>query len=192
MAGPNTVRHDRILRQCGVLLALFLVGGCKKADRFYEKVAHSGNPETTVQVPGALAQQGYSAIVEECGHQTFANARKGLIAGVTGMHEDVFELRNPTTLIALAFGLEEGQRLEQMLTQGARTRLHPTDQSGCMQQFAEYLESLTDPLVESVEIQKQLDASAFSESAKHAQEELERAQRMEDASKATQSAEKTP
>jgi len=187
----SLLNSGALLRYGAIALLLSLPTGCRRANHFYEKVAHGARPSAAMQLPGRLAQQGYAAITGECAHQTFANARTGLVAGVTGLNEDVFELRDRTTLQTLAFGLEEAQRLESML----RVSLPPNDadQSVCVRQFDDYLESLTDPLVESTEVQKQIDTSAFNDYSKHEQEELDKAQRMEEASKAAaQSQNKNP
>ena len=46
----------------------------------------------------------------------------------------------------------------------------PPEQAACIQEFAEHLESVSDPLVEQDERLKELDASAFKNSTKEAEE----------------------
>jgi hypothetical protein len=174
------------------VLALLVVStGCKRTHALYGRITN-GSASAALQIPGRLAQEGEIDITTACAHETFANARKGLIAHVTGMHEDVFELRDRITLATIAFGLQEAQRLESLLRAEAKAPGHQAEQSGCVQQFAEYFETLTDPMVESNEIQKQLDVSAFNDSSKHAQEELEKEQMMEETKEGSESSDKTP
>jgi hypothetical protein len=175
------------------VLALLLVStGCKRTHSLYEEITNGNRANAAMQIPGRLAQEADLDITMACAHQTFANARTGLIAHVTGMHEDVFELRDRMTLATIAFGLQEAQRLESLLRAEAKAPGREAGQAGCVQQFAEYFETLTDPMVESNEIQKQLDASAFNDSSKHAQEELEKEQMMEETRDASESSDKTP
>jgi hypothetical protein len=196
-AGENVTERwrGRFSRACGgaTVLALLLVSsGCKRTHALYGRIVNGNPPSAALQIPGRLAQEGDLDITTACAHQTFANARKGLIAHVTGMHEDVFELRDRMTLATIAFGLQEAQRLESLLRAEARAPGRGAEQAGCVQQFAEYFETLTDPMVESNEIQKQLDVSAFNDSSKHAQEELEKEQMLEETKPGSESSDKTP
>ena len=56
----------------------------------------------------------------------------------------------------------------------SRVAGHPADQANCIEAFAEHLETLSDPLVEADERRKELDASAFTDAAKEAQEQADK------------------
>jgi hypothetical protein len=68
------------------------------------------------------------------------------------------------------YGLDEAQRLELLLRAQAETTGHTEEQSVCIRQFAEHLESLT----ERLERERKIDTSAFSQSDKQVQDDLER------------------
>ncbi len=124
--------------------------------------------------PGELADAGRAEIVEECGKQTYELAKKGLIVSETGLHEDVFVLRDRVTFGAMGYSLDEALRLESELLAEATGGKHPTDQSACIADFADHLESLSDPLVEADARRKELDASAFTDAAKEAEKQAEK------------------
>jgi hypothetical protein len=152
---------------CGLsVLGLFvLVAGCHgREDK--EKDA----PPT----PGELANRGRAEIVEECGKQSYALVTKGLIVSETGLHEDVFVLRDRVTLGGIGYSLAEALRLESELRAEAKGGAHPAEQSECIARFADHLKALSDPLVEADERLKELDASAFTNAAKEAEKQAER------------------
>ena len=49
-------------------------------------------------------------------------AKKGLIVSETGMHEDVFTLRDRVSYGAIGYGLNEALRLESLLRGEAKVR----------------------------------------------------------------------
>jgi hypothetical protein len=124
-----------------------------------------------------MASEGRDAITTECAHETYSNASKGLIVGETGLHEDVFALRDPISFTANVYGIDEALRLEALLREEAGVPGHSTEQVACIDQFAEHLESLTDALQQADNLQKELDISAFNDSRKQAEEQLEKKQR---------------
>jgi hypothetical protein len=92
----------------------------------------------------------------------------------TGLHEDVFVLRDRVSYQGVGYELDEAQRLEGLLRAEAKVGGHPAQQADCIEEFAEHLETLSDPLVEADERQKELDASAFEDSSKEAQAQAEK------------------
>ena len=119
-------------------------------------------------VPGELAEKGRAAIVTECEKQSYETARKGLIVSETGLHEDVFALRDRVSYAGDGYGLSEALRLEALLRAEVQSARHPANQATCIGEFADHLETLSDPLVEADERQKELDASAFRDATKEA------------------------
>ena len=65
------------------------------------------------KVGGAAA-----AIAAACAKEPYANASNGLIVAETGLHEDVFDLRDRVSYQAVPFGLGEAQRLERAFAEG--------------------------------------------------------------------------
>jgi hypothetical protein len=124
--------------------------------------------------PGELAEKGRIEIVTECGTQSYENARNSLIVSKTGLHEDVFALRDRVSYGEIAYTLDEGLRLISSLRAESRSSKHSAEQSGCITEFAEYIETLTDPLVEADMRLKELDVSAFQDSTRSAQEQLDK------------------
>lgn len=120
-----------------------------------------------------LAEKGAAAIATVCSRQTFATAKVGMIAGETRLSEDVFELRDPVSYTVVPYRLGTTVRLETMLRRGAMARDRPEDQAKCMRDFADYLKELTDPLVAAAKDQNQVDALAFKDAKKEAQQEIE-------------------
>lgn len=174
----------------GIAALLLCLNGCKNAqhayERVHERVHRQAIARAAAEVPGRIAQLGYESITSACAHETFVNARQGLVAGVTGLNEDVFELRDAMSHATLAFRLDEAQRLESMLQSAARSTSEPSEETGCIARFEDYFESLTTPVVQAAEARQQLDLSALDGSASHAQEELEKEQQMEQAKEAVQ------
>jgi hypothetical protein len=158
---------------------LVLVAGCHAGRQgadptLLERISRSGHSKTGAPKPGELAEKGRASIADECAKQSYVNASKGLIVSETGLHEDVFALRDRVSYSEMAFALDEALRLESLLRVEANGHGHPTEQTECIERFAEHLESLTDPIVEADERLKELDVSAFEDSAKKAQEQAEK------------------
>jgi hypothetical protein len=163
------------------MIGLLLLSGCdaKESVRksgLYERIAREGKPPSP-PAPGQMAANGRDAITAECAHESYANARKGLIVGETGLHEDVFALRDRESFAADAYGMDEALRLETLLHEEARVPGHSAAQADCIDEFAEHLESLTDALTQSDKLQKELDLSAFNNARKQAEEQLTKKQR---------------
>jgi len=158
-------------RKSIVLLSLLVaVTGChsKTASRAIEASRASS------ESPAKLAEDGRAAIVAVCAKEPFAAARLGLIVAETSLREDVFLLRDRGSYKPVPYGLDEAQRLEALLRAEAGAAGHTEEQSACIRQFAEHLESLTEPLAEAVRREREIDTSAFSQSDKQVQDELER------------------
>ncbi len=158
---------------------LVLVAGCHGGRQdgdstLMERISRAGHSRTEAPKPGELAEKGRASIADECAKQSYVNASKGLIVSETGLHEDVFALRDRVSYGEMAFPLDEALRLESLLRAEAKGHGHPAEQAQCIERFAERLESLTDPIVEADERLKELDISAFEDSAKKAQEQAER------------------
>jgi hypothetical protein len=124
--------------------------------------------------PGELANRGRAEIVEECGKQSYDLVSKGLIVSETGLHEDVFVLRDRVTFGGIGYSLGEALRLESELRAEAKGGAHPAEQAGCIAKFADHLEGLSDPLVEGDQRLKELDASAFTNATKEAEKQAEK------------------
>jgi hypothetical protein len=130
-----------------------------------------------------LADKGEAAIATVCARQSYATAKVGLIAGETGLQEDVFEMRDPVSFTIVPYRLRATVRLEALLRQGAEAAGRPKDQGQCMRDFADHLKALSDPLVEAVRSQKAVDVLAFKDAEKNAQQEIETEQQAEKSSR---------
>jgi len=162
-----------------ILLAVVaLAAGCHSKQTgdatLLERISRARHSGMLAPKPGELAEKGGAAIAAECEKQSYQTARKGLIVSETGLHEDVFALRDRVSYAGMAYGLDEALRLEVLLRREAQAGENSAEQANCIQEFAEHLETVTDPLVEGDERQKELDASAFKDSAKEAQEQADR------------------
>jgi hypothetical protein len=156
---------------------LALIAGCHTGSQSSDatllgRISHGGH--STLLKPGELADRGRAEITDECAKQSYETAKKGLIVSETGMHEDVFTLRDRISYGAIGYGLDEALRLESLLRAEARVGGHSPEQTACIQKFAEHLESVSDPLIEQDERLKELDASAFKTSTKEAEDEAEK------------------
>src|ERR1700738_4673862 len=153
---------------------LILVAGCHGGQSgdasLLERISRVGHSRQAPK-PGELAEKGKAAIVTECEKQSYETASKGLIVSETGLHEDVFALRDRVSYAGVGYGLDEAQRMEYMLRTEARVAGHPAEQAKCIEQFAEHLEALSDPLVEADERLKELDGSALNDAVKEAPEQ---------------------
>jgi hypothetical protein len=161
----------------GVCIAaiLTLLAGCRSGHRSDDLRGHlSSMTQTNTLGPNHLAAEGMATILAACEKQSFENARDGLVVSQTGLHEDVFALRSRTSYASFAFSLDDALKLEDVLRKRLKENQLAGDQQQCVQQFEGYLETLTDPIVEQDKLAKDLDASAFKDSTKEAQEELKR------------------
>jgi hypothetical protein len=159
-----------------VAALLIFVAGCHNGRRsdgttLLGRLSNAGRAKA---VPGELAEKGRAAIVAECDKQSYETARKGLIVRETGLHEDVFALRDRVSYAGDGYGLDEALRLEALLQTKAKLTGQPEEQARCIEEFADHLEALSDPLVEADERQKELDASAFRDSTKEADAEADK------------------
>lgn len=165
---------------------LILVAGCHRqaGDRtILERIRHAGRSKIVILDPQQLAEKGRTTIVAECEKQSYETASKGLIVSETGLHEDLFALRDRETYAGVGYGLEAALKLENLLRAEAKVAGHPAEQANCIEEFADHLEALSDPLVEADERQKELDVSAFKDAAKEAQRQADKT--LVDADKAT-------
>lgn len=158
---------------------LVLVIGCHARhptgdETFLERVSRVGGLGGQTVTPEALAEEGRGAITDQCAKQSYVTASKGLIVNETGLHEDVFALRNRVSYGEIAYGLDEALRLESLLNKEAGNSANPKDQQDCIREFAQHMESLTDPMVEEDTREKELDVSAYKDSAKEADEQAEK------------------
>jgi len=189
----RTIGTSKTAPSGALTLLLLLAVGCHAKDKvreskLYDKISRKAHLNSSPPpVPGKMAAEGRDSITAACAHQSYANARKGLIVGETGLHEDVFALRDRVSFAANAYGLDETLRLETFLRAEAKVPEHPPEQAECIDEFAEHLETLTDALIQADNLQKELDVSAFNNSRKQAEEQLEKKQR-----EIEQSAEPTP
>jgi hypothetical protein len=173
---------------CGLSLMglLILVAGCHGGRQsgdasLLERISRVGHSRVAPR-PGELAEKGKATIVAECEKQSYETARKGLIMSETGLHEDVFALRDRVSYAGVGYGLDEAQRLEDLLRAEVKAAGHPAEQANCIEAFAEHLETLSDPLVEADERRKELDASVFNDTAKKAQDQADKKLREADKS----------
>jgi hypothetical protein len=164
------------------VLGLMLLAGCHARNRFSESkpndtAARDARFNTTSPVPDKMAELGRDTIATECSHESYANASKGLIVEETGLHEDVFSLRDRVSLTPNAYNLDEALGLEALLRAEAKAAGHSAAQADCIDEFAEHLATLTDTLVQADKVQKELDVAAFNEATKQADAQLEKQQR---------------
>jgi hypothetical protein len=163
-----------------------LVAGCHGGQQsgdatLLERISRVGHSREASK-PGELAEKGKAAIVAECEKQSYETTSKGLIVSETGLHEDVFVLRDRVSYVGVGYGLDEAQRLEDLLRVEAKVAGRSGEQANCIRAFAEHLEALSDPLVEADARRKELDASAFTDAAKEAQEQADKKLREADGS----------
>lgn len=175
---------------------LILVAGCNARQRedsaLLQRISRATHSKVQAPKPGELAEKGHAAITEECAKQSYETARKGLIVSETGLHEDVFALRDRVSYGAIGYGLDEALRLESLLDSEATRQEHSREQVSCIREFAEHLETLTDPLVEADERQKELSVSAFQDAAKEAQEQADKKLRESETTAVPQAQAPTP
>jgi hypothetical protein len=144
------------------------------------RLARAGHLNAKQLEPGELAERGRVEITEECAKQSYETASKGLIVSEIGLHEDVFMLRDRVTYGAIGYSLDETLRLESMLRTETSSTAYSAEQAACIRQFAEHLESISDPLVEGDERLKELDASAFKDAERQTEEKLREVDRATD------------
>ena len=162
---------------CRIVLmmgAVSLLGGCHgkrpNGDELLQRMKRATHTQPAIPKPGELAERGRAAITAECDKQSYETAKNGLIVNETNLHEDVFALRDRVSYGEIAFSLDEALRLEALLQTEVDVAGNPPEQTECIRQFAEHLETLTDPLVEGDERLKELDVSAFKDASKEAQQ----------------------
>jgi hypothetical protein len=173
-------RVDAILR-IGSIAGILLMAGCHSGERsssLPEGLTSAAQTKASNLGPNHLAAEGLATITAACEKQSFENARKGLIVSQTGLHEDVFAMRS-RTYSSVAFSLDDALKLEDVMRTELKENKQPREQRECAQQFEGYLETLTDPLLEQDKLAKELDASAFKDSSKEAQEEVRREKEIE-------------
>ncbi len=163
--GDSQKKRRAIGHGLSVIGLLVLAAGCH---------GHDAREKDAPPKPDEIATRGRAEIVEECGKQSYDLVSKGLIVSETGLHEDVFVLRDRVTFGGIGYSLAEGLRLESELRAEAKGGAHPAEQSECIARFANHLEGLSDPLVEADERLKELDASAFTNAAKEAEKQAEK------------------
>jgi hypothetical protein len=165
----------------GLLLAgvLMLIEGCHsghQSDVLPKSLSSLAEAKTATLDPHHLAAEGAAAITARCGKQSFENARDGLIVSQTGLHEDIFGMRSRMSYASIVFSLDDALLLEDVLRKELKASQQPAEERECVQQFVGYLETLTDPMVEQDKLAKDLDAAAFKDSTREAQEETKREQ----------------
>jgi hypothetical protein len=176
MQGRRTAAGWRGLLLAGMVM---LMEGCHsghQSDALLKGLSNLAQAQTAKLGPNHLATEGDAAITETCAKQSFENARNGLIVSQTGLHEDLFGMRRRTSYGSIAFSLDDALRLEDVLRKELNESRQPAGERECVQQFVGYLETLTDPIVEQDKLAKDLDAAAFRDSSREAQEELKREQ----------------
>lgn len=125
------------------------------------------------KTPAELADRAAAAIAAVCKRQSYATARIGLIAGETGLREDVFELRDPVSYEVIPYRLGATVRLEGLLRKGADAAGRPGQQVDCMREFADHFKALSDPLVEAAQDEKDVDVLAFKKAERETQQEVD-------------------
>jgi len=179
MHGRRAAAIWRGVSAAGILV---LIAGCHsghRSDVLAGGLSGLTQPKANALGPNHLAAEGLATISSACEMQSFESARSGLIVSETGLHEDVFTLRSRASYASLAFSLDDALKLEEVLQKSLKTNQQSGDQQECVQQFEGYLETLTDPLVERDKLAKDLDATAFKDSTKEAQEEVKREKDLE-------------
>jgi hypothetical protein len=157
----------------GAIKSIALLGLLSGAAGCHSKTENRA-VNTAVMSPGSpekMAEDVRATIVTVCAKESFAIARQGLIVAETGLREDVFLLRDRGSYQPVAYGLDETQRLTGLLR--AETS-HTDEQAACIRQFAEHLQSLTEPLAEAATREREIDTSTFRQADKQAQDDLER------------------
>jgi hypothetical protein len=172
-------KGPRVQREVLMLGLLIFAGGCHAKNRAGESVgsdkgSQNGHVLATSMTVGRVADIGRNTITAECEHESYANASKGLIVSETGLHEDVFALRDRTSLAATVYTLNDALQLEELLRAEAKKPANSAEKGECVNAFAEHLETLTDALVQADKVQKEMDLSAFEDSTKQADEQLEK------------------
>jgi hypothetical protein len=179
------VRRQRPRVRRGVLAVglMLMLAGCHAKGRPNEGSARDARFNATSPGPGRKAELGRDSITTECEHESYANASKGLIVKDTGLHEDVFSLRDRASLAANAYNLNETLDLEALLRAEAKAAGHSAAQAACIDEFAEHFATLTDALVQADKVQRELDLSAFNEATRQADDQLEKQNGSEPAAK---------
>lgn len=178
MRRDKTANYTRCLIASLVAICMATATGCRSHRhevRLSDAAIEAGHVDSPQASAKKIAGAGV-AIVSACATQPYDNASKGLIVDEPGLDEDVLDLRDRNTLRAVPFGLGETERLASLLEKETSLTGHPAypaEQLACIQQFSSHLRTLTQPLVQANEVQKQLDVSAFNKAAKEAEQETE-------------------
>jgi len=170
----SKMERGALLSVMGLMVVVVGCHGRQRDESFLNRIGRMGRSTNAAPKPGELAEQGRAAITEECGKQSYETAKKGLLVSEIGLHEDVFVLRDRVTYAGIGYGLDEALRLESLLEAEAKGGKYPADQASCIARFAAHLETVSDPLVEEDARQKELDASAFGDSEKKAEQQAEK------------------
>ncbi len=174
----QTVNLINCLLASVTTLCIMNATGCRYHShevRLSDAAIEAGRVDTPQASAKKIADAGV-AIVSACAIEPYDNASKGLIVDEPGLDEDVLDLRDRNSLRTIPFGLGETERLASLLEKETSIAGHPSypaEQIACIQQFVSHLHSLTQPLIQANEVQKQLDASAFDKAAKEAEQETE-------------------
>ena len=164
-------RESTRLGRGALWLGLFvMLAGCHAKGKSSGSNAFDGLARRGLAVssPGKLAAVGKDAITRGCEHESYANASEGLIASESGLHEDVFALRDRDSLAVSAYSLKDALRLEDLLRAAAKASQSST-QAQCIGEFAQHFDTLTDTLLQADKVQRELDLSAFENSTKDAE-----------------------
>jgi len=154
------------------MMGFLMLAGCHAKGRGAGTSELMAQTQTDVAEASAEKVGGAAAaIASACAKEPYENARIGLIVAETGLHEDVFDLRDRFSYKAVPFSLDEAQRLETLLRKAGTS--DPAKQAACIAAFSDLFKALTDPLVEADTVQKQLDLSAFNNASKEADQETE-------------------
>ena len=154
------------------MMGFLVLAGCHAKGRGAGTSELMAQTQTDVAEMSARKVGGAAAaIAAACAKQPYENARIGLIVAETGLHEDVFDLRDRVSYKAVPFGLDEAQRLEALLQKAGMSV--PAKQAACIAAFSDHFKALTDPLVEADTVQRQLDLSAFNNASKEADQVTE-------------------
>jgi len=166
----GSCRYRAMLSVVLAMGLLVLMVGCRAKEPLAESKT-SGIADGMTRDEKAV-EDGRVSVTAACARESYATARQGLIVEESDLREDVLLLRDRVTYKAVPYRLDAAQRLETKLQEEAGAGGHPAKQRECIRLFAEHLQTLTAPLVEAEKEEKDLDASAFKEAAKEAQEEL--------------------
>ena len=104
---------------------LVLVAGChaggQSGDRtLLERISRAGHSKAVSEAWGACGKGPGGDYGRSARSNPIETASKGLIVSETGLHEDVFMLRDRVSYGAIGYGLDEALRLESLLRAEAK------------------------------------------------------------------------